>query len=239
MDAYIILRTWNRNNDNAHHETTGTAYRTKDEAFAAIADELAFIFGSGDEPDGLTIEPAPVLDEENTSHNRGALRFLPEDIAGCTQVEAWGALPEGIDDPRMADWYECFEVECLAIPDTPKEDETVVSLEKEYVTDAILNLAHRMWDDDGCPKDPILFVTPVAIEKVVNDRGYLFVRAFLVKALMAGRDDIPMVLGAFEKGDGQQECIPLTCVSTQHGHYYKDSFWKVDNLIDAVSAHKG
>ncbi len=234
MKAYIILHSWTRGNDNAHRDVLGNAYPSKEEAMQAIADNINDILSHGDEPEGLTIEPAPVMDEENCNHNHGALKFLPQDTAGTSQVEAWGPLPDGIDDPRMADWYECFEVEAVEVPDDAKARETVISIDKEYVTDDIRRIGEHMWNGtDGAPKDPVRFDNPVAITLVTDGRGYLDIRDFFVSAVLAGRDDIPMVEGSFDNNE-KQECLPLICHDTQYGHYYEDRYWNVEALVKAM-----
>ena len=232
MKIYTVLRSWNRGCDNAHRETSGVAYAKKESAWAAIAEELVSIFTDEEVPEKLTMQPAPVEDTENCNHDHGALKFTPEQMAATCQFEAWGPLPEGIDDPRMADWYECFEIEEMDL-DMDADSDTTVTLDREYITEDIKKIGRHMWENDG-PRADIVLDNPVVISRVIDARGYLDITDFIVKAVIAGRDDIPMVIGNYDGETAIEESIALTCHSTQYGHYYEESFWIVKGLINAL-----
>jgi len=116
MKIFLLFHSWTRGGmPGGVREPGRIAYRTKDAAFAAIAEAISYIFSNEAVPEGLSIDPDPAFDHKNSNHNHGALKFSDEDIAGHMQVDLRGPLPEGVDDPAQAEFRDLFEIEEVTV----------------------------------------------------------------------------------------------------------------------------
>ncbi len=237
---HIILRSSRRGSDNTNREIFGPAFRSREEALAAILEEVEFMYRNGDDPGREGREtPQIVPDEENSNHNRGALKFKDPNAEGLSRIDIWDptTCPEGSEDlAELSDWWERFDIEevSLAEPVQEKPDVYTVCEDREYINDDILRLGQYMWDEkEGTPKDTIVLENPIPIHLTVDGRGYLDFNTFNVKSVSPGRDDIPMVHGHWD-GEDKEECLALINHYTENGRYYEDRFWHIENLVSTI-----
>ena len=231
----VIIQTSTRGGDWLQ-EVHETAYPSRKQALNAILETFNDMVKSGDDP-GANFRSEPEI-----IHDKDSVSFVfkdPEEAERFCRFEIWDptTCTESLkDDATISEWHERFDIETVTL--APEEDDDnehfTIHEDREYINKDIRRLGQFMWDDkDGCPKEPILLKDPVVISRVLDGKGYLDITGFAVTAVLAGRDDIPMVKGFWE-GEEKEECIDLRCHYTQNGLFYEDSFWNIDNLVKAV-----
>lgn len=235
--AYIIIRSWRRNNDNANRDIWGPARASHDEAIAAILEEVSYMFSQGDDPgvEGAT-EPAIVPDIENSNHNHGALRLQDGvDADTVNRIEIWNAATcgEGLEDmPEMSDWWERFDIEKVDLPD----DEDIVIIEnREFITRDIASVGRLVKQIGACNLKKPAVITCITRH---SDKPELQQR-FIVKRVFPGDNNIPLVVGQYTSdNDGciseLDTALMLTCHRNASVGVWQERTWDIAALLKAL-----
>lgn len=118
---FAILVSWNRMGETTRNEVFNRIlYRSRKDAWARIAEEIAFMKSNGDDlvAEDTVMTPAPVPDWKNCNHDHGALMFRPEDIEGTNTFTAHGK--GGEEYPELSDRYLKFEITELETEPLPE-----------------------------------------------------------------------------------------------------------------------
>lgn len=107
----------------------------------------------------------------------------------------------------------------------------------EYLTGPIQRLGSHMYGKRAhSPKPAIRLPKSVTIHLETHIDDETTKIPFVVTAVSAGRDEVPMVHG-FWGGDnkaGMAECMDLICRRTLQDGVLEDRFWVIDELIRAI-----
>lgn len=240
-DIFVILRTSRRGCD-TQTEAYPVAYGSRQAALDAIIEEVETMLRNGDDPGpGARTDPEIIEDPENSSHNRGALKFRDPDAEGCLRIDIWdpATCPEGSEDvPAFSEWWESFEIYSIYLSEVDEAHAgptrtQFLSAEQVRLGDILDAAGHTD------PSHALRLPEPFAIRQSLDtNRDYSESGDFLVEALWVIRGQ-PFVSGHWAKC-GHQDAFGVHNTSWQYRGEYEEARWDIGGLdgIAETLCHK-